>query len=401
MLSRLIKRVEPSPTLAATARAQALKAEGRDVCGFTVGEPDFDTPQHVKDAAFDAIRRGFTKYTAVAGIPPLREAIAAKLKRDQNLDYKPSEVVVTNGGKHALAAIMAVLLDPGDEVLIPVPYWTSYPDMARLVGGEPVFVHTTPRSGYVMSAEDLERALTPRTKIIMLNIPSNPTGACYSRVQLEALAAVIRAHPNRERLTILCDEVYECFVYDNFPYFSFLQVAPDLRRQVVIVNAFSKAYAMTGWRVGYAAGPREIIEAVITHQSQFTSNVCSIAQHAAAAAYRDNYAFPKMMAEEFTKRREIVCSAIAEMPGLSLPVKPLGAFYAFIRLEGVFGRSAQGMRIDSGESFANYLLEKFDTVVVQGEAFGDAGAIRLSYALSTAELTKGLARITEAVRALR
>jgi aspartate aminotransferase len=400
-LSHLIERVEPSPTIAAAAKANELKAQGRDIVAFTAGEPDFDTPQHVKDAAVAALNKGLTKYTAVNGILPLREVICRKLKRDQSLDYKPGEVVVTNGGKQAIAAVFAVLLNPGDEVVIPGPYWTSYPDMAKLAGGEAVIVPTTAQGGYLMTPESLRKACTARTRIILINSPSNPTGSCYSAAQLKALAEVIRTLPNSKEIVVLSDEVYENFTYDGFQYASILQVAPDLFDRVVIANAFSKAYAMTGWRVGYAAGPKWIIDAATTHQSQFTSNVCSIAQYAAAAAYNDDYAFPKMMCAEFQKRLDYVCEAVKEMNGVTLPVKPLGAFYAFLRVEGLFGKSAGGKKIQCANDFAAYLLEKFDTVVVQGEAFGDPGGVRISYATSMEQLKKGLDRIKQAAASIK
>ena len=400
-LSESIGRVQPSPTIAATARAQELKAQGRDVVSFTVGEPDFDTPQHIKDAALEAMKKGFTKYTAVSGILPLRQAIAAKLKREQGVEYKPAQICVTNGGKQALAAACAVLLNPGDEVIIPAPYWTSYPDMAALAGGKPIIVPSSADEGYLMSPPALKAACSSRTKIVVLNSPSNPTGACYSGSQLKALASAIRSLPNYENIVVLSDEVYEYFTYDGFRHESLLSVAPELTEHTVVVNGFSKSYAMTGWRVGYAAGPAAIIDAMSTHQSQFTTNICSIAQYAALAAYNDSGAFPRKMLEEFEKRREIVCEAVKEMPGISLPVKPLGAFYAFLRVEGLFGKSCNGATIRSAGDFANYLLNAFDTVVVQGEAFGDAGAIRLSYALATAELKKGLDRIKQAAMSLK
>ncbi|MCC6953067.1 MAG: pyridoxal phosphate-dependent aminotransferase [Deltaproteobacteria bacterium] len=399
-LNRLIQRVAPSPTLAAGARAQELKAAGRDIVSFTVGEPDSDTPQHVKDAATEAMKKGFTKYTAVGGIPSLKETIRAKLKRDQGLEYAANEICVTNGGKHAIAGLAAVLLDPGDEAIIPAPYWTSYPDIVQLIGGVSVIVNTDPKSGYRMTPEALEKAITPKTKLVFLNSPSNPTGACYSKEEILALGKVISASSNKS-LMVLSDEVYEYITFDGVEHHSIAALCPELREQIVIVNAFSKAYSMTGWRVGYAAGPKKLIDALTTHQSQFTSNICSIAQHAAAAAYTDNGAFPKMLREGFQQRVKIVTDAVKEMNGVTLPVPPEGAFYAFLRVEGLFGKKDGTRVINSGMDFANYLLEKYDVVVVQGEAFGDSGAVRISYALAEADLKKGLARIIEATRTLQ
>lgn len=400
-LSESIKRVKPSMTLAASTRAQELKQAGRDIISLTVGEPDFDTPQHIKDAAIEAMKRGFTKYTAVGGIASLKEAIVKKFKTDQNLEFKPNEILVTNGGKQALAAACAVLLNPGDEAIITAPYWTSYPDMVRMTGAEAVIVNASAQNGYRMTPDQLAKAITPKTKIIFFNSPSNPTGACYSLADLRALLDVIKAAPNAKEITVISDEVYEYITYEDTPLASPLAAAPEMRDQIMIVNAFSKAYSMTGWRVGYAAGPKAIIDAMNTHQSQFTTNVCSIAQHAAAAAYADNYAFPKMMRGEFRKRLDMVCNAVEKMPNVELPVRPQGAFYGFLRVEGLFGKRAGDVVIKSGGDVANYLLEKFDVAVVQGEAFGDAGAIRMSFALDSANLEKALARITEAVQQLQ
>ncbi len=400
-LSERLLRLKPSPTLAATARARELKAQGRDVIPFTAGEPDLDTPQHVKDAALEALNKGFTKYTPVGGIPALREAICAKIKREQEIDAKPEQVVVTNGGKQALAAACAVLLNAGDEVVIPSPYWTSYPDMAELAGGVARFVETTPEQGYLMSPEALLRACSSRTKMVFLNSPSNPTGACYSGAQLNALGQALMTLPNYEQIVVVSDEVYEYFTYDGFTNESFLTACPDLRDNSLLVNAFSKTYSMTGWRVGYAYGPKRIISAITDHQSQFTSNVCSIAQYAAARAYSDNCAFPKMMQGEFAKRLEIVCQAFAEIPEIELTPKPKGAFYAFPVIKKLFGKKGRnGTKITCGDDFSTYLLEEFDVATVPGEAFGAPDAFRMSFALDEKSLRKGLERIHDAVKGL-
>ncbi len=395
-LSDAIKRVEPSPTLAASARAKELKAEGRDVIAFTVGEPDFDTPDHVKEAAKAALDNGYTKYTVVGGIPELKSAIISKFERDQKVNYKPEQIIVTNGGKHALAALFAVLLNDGDEVVVPAPYWTSYPDMVRLSGGTPVVVSTKPENGLLMTPEELKQACTSKTRAIIINSPSNPTGACYSKEQLVALGEVVKTLPNASNLLVVSDEVYEYITYDGFTHTSFISAVPELKENTVVINAFSKAYAMTGWRVGFAAGPDEIIKAMSKHQSQFSSN----AQYAAVVAYDDGYAFPKKMKGEFIKRREIVCNFVEKTKGLGLSAKPLGAFYAFIDVSGVYGKSFEGKSIDSSADFADALLDNFDVVVVPGEAFGAPGAFRLSFALSTEQLEKGLARIGQFVSQL-
>ncbi|MCC6932052.1 MAG: pyridoxal phosphate-dependent aminotransferase [Deltaproteobacteria bacterium] len=396
-LGQIIQSIKPSATLSASARAQELKAQGRDIISLTVGEPDFDTPDHIKSAAIDAMNKGLTKYTAAGGILPLKKVLVEKFRRDQDTDYAPAQIVVTNGGKQAIAAVMSVLLNSGDEVIIPAPYWTSYPDMVMLAGGNPVIVRTRADEGYLMTAQVLESAISPRTKMIIINSPSNPTGYCYSKAELNALAEVIRRHPQGENIVILSDEVYEYLTYDNIRPLSIAQVAPDLKEQIVIVNAFSKAYSMTGWRVGYLAAPLSIARAVDMYQSQFTSNVCSIAQYAALHAYDDNYAFPKMMLIEFEKRRQIVIDKVANISGLSLPVNPRGAFYAFIRTEGLIGKRNGDIVIKSGTEFSSYLLEKFDIAVVAGEAFGDEHAFRMSFALGTESLIKALHRISQAV----
>ncbi|MFN8391436.1 MAG: pyridoxal phosphate-dependent aminotransferase [Bdellovibrionota bacterium] len=399
-LSQTMARIPPSPTIAAAAKANALKAQGKDIISFTVGEPDFDTPKHVRDAAVEALDKGLTRYTAAEGTVALRQVICDKLKRDQGVEYTPKDIVVTNGGKQALAAACAVVLNPGDEVIIPAPYWTSYPDMVRLAGGEPVIVETYAKEGYALTPEALRKACSDRTKMIIINSPSNPTGACYSGAELKALANVISSLKNKSNIVVVTDEVYEYITYDGFKHESIVTVAPELREQILIVNAFSKAYAMTGWRVGYAAGPRNIIDAMAIHQSQFTSNVCSIAQYAAGKAYDDNYAFPTMMRDEFAKRVEIVCGAVEQMPGIKLSVKPRGAFYAFLEIDGLVGKKDGNIVINSGQDFANYLLEKYDVVVVQGEAFGAPKAVRISFALRTEDLKKGLERIKQAASSL-
>lgn len=399
-LSQSINRVKPSASLAAVARVNELKAQGRDIVSFTVGEPDFDTPQHIKDAALEAMKKGLTKYTPVAGILELRKVIAEKLKREQQIEVTPKDIVVTNGGKQALTAACAVLLDQGDEAIIPAPYWTSYPDMVLLAGGTPVIVPTVAEQGYVMTPEMLVRAASSKTKMIIINSPSNPTGACYTAQQLKGLAEAIKSLPNAKDIVIVLDDVYEYFAYDGFKYSSFTALCPELLPNTVLVNAFSKSYAMTGWRVGYVTGPKDIVSAIDKHQSQFTSNVCSIAQWAASAAYNDNGEFPKKMAAEFQTRLDILCEQVKQIPGVALPVKPQGAFYAFLRVDGLFGKRNGDITIKSGQDFSNYLLERFDVATVAGEAFGDANAIRLSFALSREKMLEGLRRIKQAAVSL-
>ena len=399
-LSNAILSLEPSPTLSASQRANELKALGKDIISLTVGEPDFETPQHIKDAAADAMKKGYTRYTAVAGILPLRHAISEKLQRDQHLVFPPSQVVVTNGGKQALAAACAVLLNPGDEAVIPAPYWTSYPDMVKLTGAKPVIVHGRAENGYVLTGEELLKACTPRTKVIFLNTPSNPTGACYTEAQLQDWRKALSTLKNKDQIVILSDEVYEYITYDDFKHVSFATIAPEFRENTLVVNAFSKTYAMTGWRVGYVAGPKHIISAIETHQSQFTSNVCSIAQYAAAKAYEDGGAFPKQMQEEFSRRLDFLCEAAANIKGVRL-VRPKGAFYGFFEIDQLLGKRAGSVTIDSGLALTRYLLEEFDVAVVQGEAFGAPAAFRISFALGTSALSRALQRITDAIAKLK
>jgi aspartate aminotransferase len=399
-LSKVIGKIPPSSTLVAAARANKLRAEGRDIISFTVGEPDMPTPDHIKAAAREALDRNETRYTSSNGTVTLREAIAKKFKRDQNLTYQPTEIIATCGGKQALATALAVSLDAGDEVIIPAPYWVSYPDMVRLAGGVPVFVPTSADDGFKVHAAEVEKRITERTKAIILCSPSNPTGACLSLDEMKEIAEVIRRAKNR--ILVISDEVYEYIVFGGFNHVSFGVVAPDLREQLLIVNAFSKSYSMTGWRVGFAAGPKELINAMTVHVSQFTSNVCSIAQYAAAKAYDDGGAFPRMMCEIFEKRRDIVVEGIKQMPGIDLAVKPKGAFFAFLGIGGLIdSQAASGGKIKCGEDFANFLLDEYDVVAVAGEPFGDSRSIRISYALAEEQLRKGLERIAEAVASLQ
>ncbi|MCB0346077.1 MAG: pyridoxal phosphate-dependent aminotransferase [Bdellovibrionales bacterium] len=399
-LNQAIARIQDSPTLALTAKAKQLKAQGEDVVAFTAGEPDLDTPDHIKNAAKDALDKGLTRYTAVIGIDELRKKLADKYNAAYGLDYTAKNVIITNGGKQSLSELFAVTLEPGDEVIIPAPYWASYPDMAMLIGAEPVIIETTASEGYILSPEALKNACSDRTKAIIINSPSNPTGSVYSAAALKAIAKTIKSLPNAESIMVVSDEVYEHTIFGGGVHRSILQEAPELLEQTVISSAFSKTYSMTGWRVGYAIGPVDVIAAMSKYQSQTTSNVCSIAQYAAASAFDDNLAFPKLLSSEFEKRLGILLSELETIPGLELPVKPQGAFYAFVRVEGLFGKSAGGKKISSASDFADYLLEEYKVVVVPGEAFGDSGAMRLSIAVSEDSLRKGLSRVREAVSKL-
>ena len=364
-----------------------------------MGNQTFDCPEHVKKGVEEALAKGYSKYTPIPGILPLRESIAEKLKRDQELEFRTDEIIVTNGGKQALTAAFYATLNPGDEVIIPAPYWTSYPDMVRLAGGEPVIVSTKAELGYRVQAEDILKASSKRTKAIVLNFPSNPTGACLSKEELLSLKEALISLENFPEILIITDDVYEYFVYDNKPFRSFASLAPELKDNVLIVNAFSKSYSMTGWRVGYAAGPKQIIKAMGIHQSQFTSNVCSIAQWGALRAYDDNAAFPLMMREKFQQRRAMVIDAISEAEGLELPVPPDGAFYVFPRIEQLLGKRTEAGEISSANDFVKYLMEEHDTVVVQGEAFGDPLGFRLSFALGEEQLKQGPGKNMQCVQA--
>jgi len=394
-MNNFIKNVLPSPTLALASKARQLRSEGKDVISFTVGEPDFGPPEHVQEAAINAIKLGYSKYTDVAGIYPLRAAICEKFAKSHHLSFEPKDIIVTNGGKQALATAISVLINEGDEVVIPAPYWTSYPDMVKLVGGRAVIVQTKIENGYLMQPEELAAVITEKTKIVIINSPSNPTGACYDETTLRALADVILSQKNE--IFVLSDEVYEDFKFDGEKNCSIATVLPAMKERTIIINAFSKSYAMTGWRVGYAVGRRDIIDAMVTHQSQWTSNVCSIAQYAASVAYNDGGVFPRKMREEFGKRLDLVNAYVAKMNGVTLPFVPKGAFYAFLRIDEIIGTKYQGMEIKNSRDFAQYLLDKYEIVTVPGEAFGDDKAIRISYAISSAELEHALKRLTEAV----
>ena len=396
-LASSLSRIKPSPTIAVTNLARELRAAGRDIIGLGAGEPDFDTPDHIKEAAIAAIRRGETKYTAVDGTPELKAAIARKFRRENGLDYEPAEITVGTGGKQVLYNAFMATVDPGDEVVIPAPYWVSYPDMVRLAGGEPVFVPCPAENGFRLRPEDLERAITPRTKWLVLNSPSNPTGAAYRREELAAIAEVLRAHP---QVRVMTDDMYEHLVYDDFVFTTIAQVAPDLKPRTLTVNGVSKAYAMTGWRIGYAGGPRELIRAMATIQSQSTSNPCSISQAAAVAALDGDQSFLAERNRVFRERRDLVVSMLDQAPGLSCP-KPEGAFYVYPSCAGVIGkRPPGGQPITSSEDFARYLLEDAGVAVVHGAAFGLDPHFRISYATATELLEEACRRIIRACERL-
>jgi aspartate aminotransferase len=388
--SAALRRIKPSATLAADAKARELKAAGRNVISLAAGEPDFDTPENIKEAAIKAIREGKTKYTNVDGIPELKEAICAKFQRENGLTYKPSQVNVSPGGKPVIFNAMMASLNPGDEVIIPAPYWVSYPDMVLLAGGEPVPVLTTAEDGFKMRPEALAAAITPKTKWLILNSPSNPSGAAYTREELKALADVLVQHP---QVWILTDDMYEHLIFGDFQYWTIAQVEPALYERTLTMNGVSKAYAMTGWRIGYAAGPEPLIAAMRKVMSQSTSNPTSISQWAAVEALNGTQDFIKPNAKLFEQRRDLVVSMLNQASGLRCPT-PEGAFYVYPSCEGLIGKTApSGKVIASDADFAAELLEAEGVAVVHGAAFGLSPFFRISYATANSVLEDACQRI--------
>ncbi len=394
-LSSRVQQIKPSPTLAITAKAKALQAEGVDVINFGAGEPDFDTPENIKEAGIKAIRDGFTNYTAVPGIPPLRQAIAAKLKRENNLDYNESEIIVSCGGKHSFYNLAQALLDPGDEVIVPAPYWVSYPPMVSLAGGVPVVLETSEEESFKLSPERLQAAITEKTRAVIINSPSNPTGAAYSWKELKALAEVVV----KNDILLISDEIYEHIIYDGFAQRSPAEISTVVKDHCVILNGVSKSYSMTGWRIGFTAGPVSLIAAMTKIQSQSTSNPTSISQMAAIEAYNGIQDYVKNVLVDFTKRRAYIIKTLNEIPGISC-FNPEGAFYAFPSVKGLFGKSCKGNEIDSSLVMCDLLLDEAKIAAVPGEAFGAPGYLRLSYATSMENIVKGIGRLAEFVKGL-
>ena len=384
-------RIKPSATIAVTDKARALKAAGRDVIGLGAGEPDFDTPENIKEAAIKAIRDGrASKYTAVDGISELKAAIARKFKRENGLDYKPAQIIVGTGGKQVLYNALMATINPGDEVIIPAPYWVSYPEMVLLAGGEPVEVATTMESGFKMNPAALENAITPKTKWIIFNSPSNPTGAAYTRTELKAVTDVLVRHPH---VHVMSDDMYEHLVYDDFEFFTPAQIEPRLYDRTLTVNGVSKAYCMTGWRIGYAGGPPDLVKAMATIQSQSTSNACSIAQWAAVEALNGPQDFIPVNNKAFKERRDLVVSMLNQAKGIDCP-RPEGAFYVYPSCAGTIGKkSPTGRAIGNDEDFVTELLEVEGVAVVQGSAFGLGPAFRISYATKNSDLEDACKRI--------
>ena len=390
LISHALERVKPSPTITITGKARELKAAGFDVIALGSGEPDFDTPDNVKQAAVAAIQRGETKYTAVDGIPELKRAIASKFERENGLSYKPSEITVGTGGKQVLYNALLATLNPGDEVIIPSPYWVSYPDIVLLSGATPVAVETKLEDGFKLSPQALAAAITPRTKWFIFNSPSNPTGAAYTRDDVKALTDVLLKHEN---VWVLSDDIYEHLVYDGFAFSTPAQVEPRLKGRTLTMNGVSKAYAMTGWRIGYAGGPEPLIKAISTLQSQSTSNPCSISQWASVEALEGPQDFLKRWVASFQDRRDLVVSMLNQAKGISCPT-PEGAFYVYPSCAGVIGRTSRdGKKIETDEDFATALLQEEGVAVVHGAAFGLSPFFRVSYATGIAALEEACRRI--------
>ena len=396
MISDRAKRIKPSPTLAMDAKAKAMKATGVDIVNFGVGEPDFDTPDNIKDAAIKALQEGFTKYTPVGGIDLLKDTIIEKFRRDNNLNYSREEIIVSCGAKHSLYNIAQALLNPGDEVIIPSPYWVSYPDQVLLNDAIPVFVKTYESDSFMVKKEALNSAVTRKTKALILNTPSNPTGLTYDKETLEIIADVVLKH----NIFVISDEIYEKLTYDGFKHVSIASLDNEIKARTIVVNGLSKAYAMTGWRIGYAAGPKEIIKAMTNIQSQSTSNPTSIAQKAAVEALKGPQDFITTMRDEFDRRRKFLIGELNSVPGISC-LSPTGAFYAFPNMSKLYEKSTDDRHISSSSDLALYLLEEAKVALVPGEAFGDDSCIRLSYATSIDEIKKGINRIREAVGKLK
>ena len=397
IISDSLKRIKPSPTIAVTQKAKELKAAGKDVIGLGAGEPDFDTPDNIKKAAIDAIQAGDTKYTAVDGTKDLKEAIVKKFKRENNLNYTIDQITVGAGGKHVIYNLMMATLNKGDEVIIPAPYWVSYPDIVLLAGANPIVIECSEEQGFKLSAKDLEAKITNNTKWLILNSPSNPTGACYSEQEIKNLSQVLKRNPH---VNILSDDIYEHITYDNFKFFTIAQI-PEIKNKVITMNGVSKSYAMTGWRIGYAAGDKDIIKAIAKIQSQSTTNPSSISQAAAVEALNGKQDFIPVRAKAFQERRDFVVNSLNAIEGI-ICLKPQGAFYVFPNCKGLIGKKDKsGKKITNDTEFVQSLLENNDVAVVQGSAFGLDGFFRISYATSMEKLEIAMKRIKSFCESLK
>jgi aspartate aminotransferase len=387
-ISKRAQSIKPSPTLVIDAKAKTLKEQGVDIINFGVGEPDFDTPQSIKNAAINAINSGFTKYCPVSGTLEIKNAIIKKLKRDNNLVYSPEQVMISNGAKHSLYNLFQSIIDDDDEVVVPAPYWVSYPDMIALAGGKSIIVQTTDKTNFKAMPEAIEKILTKKTKAIVINSPSNPTGVTYSQKELSAIADVCIKH----KIFIISDDIYEKLVYDNFNFISIAQVSNQAKELTIIINGVSKAYAMTGWRIGYASGPKDIISAMAKIQSQSTSNACSISIKAAVEALNGSQKCVENMKKEFKKRRDYIITRLNSIQGITCR-RPEGAFYVFPNIKELLGKTFDNKTINTDLEFADYLLNCAKIAVVPGTAFGAEGYIRLSYATSIENIKSGMDRL--------
>ena len=397
-ISDSLNRIKPSATMVITTKAAQLKREGKKVIGLSAGEPDFDTPEHVKEAAIEAIKKGYTKYTNVEGIPELRQAIANKFKNDNNIDYPINQIIVGTGGKQILYNALMSSINVGDEVIIPAPFWVSYPDMTLLAGGTPVIVNCPSNSGFKLTAAALEKVITKKSKWLILNSPGNPTGACYSKDELEDIADVVRKH---DHLYVMTDDIYEYIVYDNFKFYTFAQVAPDLKDRTLTVNGVSKSHCMTGWRIGYAGGPPELIKAMIKIQGQSTSNASSISQYAALAGIKGNNDFLKPCLDAFDERRKFVVKRLNSIEGMKC-LMPEGAFYAYPNVLGIVGKQTpEGKTLNNDTAIVEWLLDTAEVAAVPGSAFGLEPYFRVSYATSLDLLNEAMNRIEKAILTLR
>lgn len=390
--TKRISSISPSLTLAITAKAKAMKAEGKSVIGFGAGEPDFNTPQHIIDAAKDALDKGYTKYTPSSGLPQLRKKIAEKFKEEQGLDYDPSQIIVSSGAKHSIFNAMFALVEEGDEVLIPAPYWLTYPEVVKVCGGKSVFIEGHKENHFKITPEDLKKVITPKTKMLIFNSPSNPTGAVYTEEEIRALGKVAE----EADIWVLADEIYSKLIYDGVRHFSMAQVSEKMKEKTVIVNGVSKTYAMTGWRIGWLAAPKDVAKAIDSFQSHATSNPTSIAQYATLAALNGSEEELERMRSIFNDRRKFMISRIREIEHLDC-IEPDGAFYIMLIVKGLYGKRYNGRKINGSMDVADMLLEK-GVAVVPGIAFGDDECVRLSYAISKEDIAEGLARIEQFVR---
>jgi len=396
VVSQRARKISPSPTLAMAAKAKQMRAEGIDVVSFDAGEPDFDTPQHIKDAACKSLQEGFTKYTPVAGTPDLKRAICEKLKTDNGLDYEPSQVIVSLGAKHSIYNAVLATIDPGDEVIIPAPYWVSYPEIVKMAEGVPVYVETDESTGFTVPIERLKKAITPKTRMLILNSPSNPTGGVYDRQQIEEIAQLAV----EKGFYVLSDEIYEKIIYDGREHVSIASLGPDIKKLTITVNGFSKAYSMTGWRLGYVAAEKEIVAAMEAIQSHSASNMVSFTQPAAVAALKGPQDVVDKMVAEFDRRRKYIVERLNAIDGIECTM-PGGAFYVFPNVSGLFGRKYGDKVIDGSDAFCAFALEEARIATVAGSGFGADNYVRFSYATSIENIEKGMDRLAEAVAKLQ